>query len=58
MWQGQIGLGTVLYVYNGLSSTRAFSAPFSDLNFDVSGLNVMTNGDKGDEGHTQDHTEL
>lgn len=37
---------------------RAFSAPSGELKFDFSGLNAVTNGDKGDEVHAQGHTEL
>lgn len=50
-----MGFGTVLYLCHGLFQSRAFSALSSGLNFDVSGLHVMINGDKGDEGHTQGH---
>lgn len=32
-------------------------ALYSDLKFDVSGLNVMVDGDKGVEGHAQGRTE-
>lgn len=52
-----MGFGTVLYLCHGLSQSRAFSALSSGLNFDVSGLHVMINGDKGDDGHTQGHIE-
>lgn len=39
-------LDTALCLCNGL---RAFSAPSDELNFDFSGLNAVTNGEKGDE---------
>lgn len=57
MWQGHTGLGTVLSLCDGFSRSRAFSAPPSGVKSDASGLSVMTDGDKGDEGHAQDHIE-
>lgn len=51
MWQGHTGLGTVLSLCDAFSRSRAFSAPSSGVKSDASGLSVMTDGDKGDEGH-------